>query len=181
MGLGMNDTSSSRTGLFLIELVISIFFFIIACAVVIQVFVKSHMLTENTLALNNAVGFTRNISEFFLGNGGSFDCLKEQYCDTSVSLPVPDKYSDDYFCLLFDKDWNSIFATDNAKYCIIVVNYDLSADKYGALSCIDVYTGIYSGAISDSDSFDFESDYWKNNEIYMQHIEKYITEGDYCE
>lgn len=59
----MRKRMSGRTGLFLLELIISIFFFIIASAVCIQLFVKAHVLDRENRELSEAVKLVTNTSE----------------------------------------------------------------------------------------------------------------------
>ena len=72
----MNRHDTSKSGLFLIELILSIFFFIIAMAVCLQLFVKAHTLSQDTIAMNHAILWTQNLAELFLGNDGDFSCVK---------------------------------------------------------------------------------------------------------
>ena len=64
----MKPNYTSRSGLFLIELIISIFFFIVASAIVIQLFAKAHFISTNAIEINHSLFHTQNISEIFLGN-----------------------------------------------------------------------------------------------------------------
>lgn len=59
----MKERKSSRSSLFLIELIISIFFFTIASAVCIQLFAKSFLLSQNTRDLNSAVNYAASTAE----------------------------------------------------------------------------------------------------------------------
>ena len=54
---------SGKTGLFLLELIISILFFIIAAAVCIQLFVKAHLLDRRTEEKSGAVKLCTNYAE----------------------------------------------------------------------------------------------------------------------
>ena len=54
--------NSSKSSLFLIELILAIFFFIIAMAVCLQLFVKAHTLSNDTISMNHAVLWTQNIN-----------------------------------------------------------------------------------------------------------------------
>ena len=78
----MNRHDTSKSGLFLIELILSIFFFIIAMAVCLQLFVKAHTLSQDTIAMNHAILWTQNLAELFLGNDGDFSCVKQAYRDS---------------------------------------------------------------------------------------------------
>ena len=105
----MNRHDTSKSGLFLIELILSIFFFIIAMAVCLQLFVKAHTLSQDTIAMNHAILWTQNLAELFLGNDGDFSCVKQAYRDSDC---VDSFAFDADTCLLlaFDKKWN---ATNN--------------------------------------------------------------------
>ena len=54
--------NSSKSSLFLIELILAIFFFIIAMAVCLQLFVKAHTLSNDTISMNHAVLWTQNLA-----------------------------------------------------------------------------------------------------------------------
>ena len=102
----MNRHDTSKSGLFLIELILSIFFFIIAMAVCLQLFVKAHTLSQDTIAMNHAILWTQNLAELFLGNDGDFSCVKQAYRDSDC---VDSFAFDADTCLLlaFDKKWNA--------------------------------------------------------------------------
>lgn len=51
------------SSLFLMELMLAILFFSIASAVCVQIFVKSHLLSEESKALNRAVNACANLAE----------------------------------------------------------------------------------------------------------------------
>lgn len=56
---------SSKSSLFLIELIISILFFSLASAACIQLFVKSHLLDKKTQESNQIVMWSQNLSELW--------------------------------------------------------------------------------------------------------------------
>ena len=58
---------SSKSSLFLMELIIAILFFSLASAVCIQLFVKSHTLGKTTTDENKSLLMCQNFSEIFLG------------------------------------------------------------------------------------------------------------------
>ena len=58
---------SSKSSLFLMELIIAILFFSLASAVCIQLFVKSHLLGKTTTEANHALLMCQNFSEIYLG------------------------------------------------------------------------------------------------------------------
>lgn len=66
----MNNSTSSKTGLFLMELIIAILFFSVSGAICVQLFVQSHMTSKNSVELNHAVEWCQNVAESFYGCDG---------------------------------------------------------------------------------------------------------------
>lgn len=64
---------SSKSSLFLMELILAILFFALSSAVCIQLFVKSHILENTSTEENHALLLCQNLSEIFL------DTLPEYY------------------------------------------------------------------------------------------------------
>ena len=165
----MKKHYASKTGLFLIELILSIFFFIIAAAVVLQLFVKSHFLSESTISINNALLYTQNMSEVFLANDGNFEAVKSLYADNLTDLP---ELSDHSILLLFDKNWNAASKESDAKYCVLA---DYSKDEN--FSYLNIYINkfdsryrIYIAAN------DYKSALLDSGLIYHQEVKKYIPQ-----
>lgn len=67
--LRMNN-NARKTGLFLMELIIAILFFSLAAAICIQLFVKSHMISERSIALNHSILLAQNTAEIFYATNG---------------------------------------------------------------------------------------------------------------
>lgn len=111
------NKQSSRTSLFLIELVLSIFFFIVASAICLQLFVNTFFLSRETIETNQALLWSQNIAEPFLGNMGDYSIVKELYsdydCISELSLP-----SDSYLLLCFDKNWNAVTCLSESDYVV---------------------------------------------------------------
>lgn len=55
------------SSLFLMELILGILFFTIASAICVQIFVKSHVMSQESQALNQAVTLCTNAAEIFAG------------------------------------------------------------------------------------------------------------------
>ena len=137
----MTNYSSSRNGLFLIELIISIFFFIISCAVAVQIFAKSYSISQEAVICSNTVLYTQNIAELFLGSGGNFDAVAQAYANVSVRRDTDDSS----LLLLFDKDWS---CTDNeglAAYAVYAEGYYRSPFSY-----IDIYVYEYKALYTEN-------------------------------
>lgn len=69
------NNRSSRTGLFLMELILSIFFFCLAAAVCVQMFVMSHTLSSNSNKLNIAITSCQSMAEAFYATDGDLSKL----------------------------------------------------------------------------------------------------------
>lgn len=64
------------SGIFLIELILAIFFFSLASAVCVQIFVKSHLLSRDAQQLNFAVGECSSVAEYIIATDAiSFETL----------------------------------------------------------------------------------------------------------
>lgn len=162
----MRNQSSSKTGLFLIELILSIFFFIIATAVVLQLFVKSHFISQNTISVNNALLYSQNMSEVFLANGGDFESVRHMYDADLVEI---EGAPDNVLVLLFDKDWKPVFTYEYAKYSI-VADYDID----DTFSYLNVYVNNYSENLENFiTSGDYKSALLDTGYVYHQEVKQY--------
>jgi hypothetical protein len=164
----MGKQNASRTGLFLIELILSIFFFIIAAAVVLQLFVNSHFISKKTISINNALLYSQNMSEVFLSDNGNFESVKALYSGQLVDVP---NAPDNLILLLFDKDWNSVASFEEAQYSIVA---DYSDD--GTFSYLNVYVNDYSDILeylATSAEAEYKSALLDADYIYHQEVKNY--------
>lgn len=108
----MKNKASSRSGLFLMELIVSILFFSLAGAVCVRLFVNSHIVSRNSVELNHALEWTQNVAEVFYGcNGNGKEVMKlfENVClDGKVS-------TDSTFYLLFDEEFYPLTITEEDR------------------------------------------------------------------
>lgn len=72
----MQTRNSSKSGIFLMELILSILFFSIAAAVCVKLFVTSHNLSDRSVKLNEAVTMAENIAEAFYGSNGDEEVFR---------------------------------------------------------------------------------------------------------
>lgn len=99
---------TSKSSLFLMELIISILFFSIASAVCIQLFVKAHVLNNRTQEQNQIVVWSQNLAELWRAYEGDTILISEQLCadygrqDSSIYLTNLPPYT---LILYFNKDW----------------------------------------------------------------------------
>jgi hypothetical protein len=162
----MRRRNASRTGLFLIELILSIFFFIIATAVVMQLFVQSHFISKNTISINNALLYSQNMSEIFLSDNGNFEDVKALYKDELINVSGA---SDSLLLLLFDKDWKPVYTYEEAKYSIVA---DFSKDE--TFSYLNVYVNDYNDSLEYFiTSGDYKAALLDTDYIYHQEVKNY--------
>ena len=99
----MIEGQARRSGVFLLELMISILFFCIAAAVGLQLFVKSHCISED--AGNKAAA----VAEVFRSGTDMEDYLKEEYSYYEKE--------DNTFFVSFAPDWENC-KTKDAEYTL---------------------------------------------------------------
>ena len=95
----MNIRSTSKSALFLMELMIAILFFSVAGAVSIQLFVNSHLLSESTVNTNQSILHSQTIAEAFTGTNA--DILELQ--KILQASPIGESSLE----LYFDQDWKA--------------------------------------------------------------------------
>lgn len=148
--------TASRSGLFLIELILSIFFFIVATAVVMQLFVKSHFISEDTIRINYALFHTQNIAEIFLAAGGDFLALEQAF--------EPEIIADEgqiTAVLYFDKDWQRQNTQADATY-MAVLDFT-TVTQSGPYACLNICIREYGFGYNDDTA----------DRIHQQQIKKY--------
>lgn len=163
----MKTRYASRSGLFLIELILSIFFFMIAAAVVLQLFVKSHLIKENTININHALLYTQNISEVFLANDGELEAVKALYTDQLMDIS---DLADNAVLLLFDKNWNFTADETNAKYTVLA-----DCRRNSDFSFLNIYINTFSPQYREYiASGEYKSVFLKDGYIYHIEVKKYV-------
>ena len=80
----MQTKNSSKSGIFLMELILSILFFSIAAAVCVKLFVTSHQLSDQSVKLNHAVAMAESIAEAFYGCNGNAGELETLFPDARM-------------------------------------------------------------------------------------------------
>ncbi len=113
----MYTKTTSKSALFLMELIIAIFFFSLASAVCIQLFVKAHLMGTSNTNKNHALLWAQNIAETYTGTGADFNA--------TVSLLNATAVSDQVFCLYFDSNWNPD-SYENATFIAFVTTESIN-------------------------------------------------------
>lgn len=108
---------SSKSGLFLIELIIAIVFFAFSSAICVQLFAKAHVLSGKSSDLNAAVVQAQNAAELFSASRGSTETLGKALLEAGSV----DSVGITEFALYYDESWNRTGDGFNARYMLTVV------------------------------------------------------------
>ena len=122
----MKTTNPSRSGLYLVEFVIVLFFFSIASTIVFQFFIRGSGISSDAYDLNIAVVRAESITEKVFSAGGEDALLSEQFVKTQ-----------DGYALYFDSDWMETDA-DRQKY---LAEINVSAEGSMLVSDVAVKKG----------------------------------------
>lgn len=134
--------SSSKSGLFLIELIIAIVFFAISSAVCMQLFAKAHMISQTSRDLNTAVICAQNVAEAFCATNGA---------PQAFAALLETGGSGDVYAQYFDSEWNRS-DEKQAKYELIAV-----ISPGGNLMRANIAVNRIGLVVADSDSVFFAS------------------------
>lgn len=114
-------TSNSRSGIFLMELIAAILFFALAASLCLEMFAKSHQISNEAKCLNTAANQSANAAELLKGaaalpdtyDGGTFfpDCLLTEYPDAETGSGFAN--------VCYDKDWRHC-AKEQGAYCMTI-------------------------------------------------------------
>jgi hypothetical protein len=118
------------------ELIISILFFAVAGAICVRLFVSAHLLSNESVNINNSNMWTQNIAEVFSAKHGNIHKITEYYKDTSILLVSYEENPEiGTLVMFFDPEWNLIeypssdSALENAQYELILTVSQLPAGE----------------------------------------------------
>ena len=120
--------SSSRSGLFLIEMIMVILFFALVTAVCARLFSHAHETGSEGRNLTQAVMVSGNLAEAFYATGGDKQALQRLFEEASFGT-LPHDASEEGMLLFFDEDWQMLAAdaSPNSRHFVA----ELSADDTG--------------------------------------------------
>lgn len=90
-------SSSSRSGLLLMEIIIAILFFSLSSAICLQLFVKAHNLGQDTRELDMAVRQASSVADVLSQSEQSVELLREFYPDADIDDAQSHIYFDQSF------------------------------------------------------------------------------------
>ncbi|MCI9488148.1 MAG: hypothetical protein HFI64_14530 [Lachnospiraceae bacterium] len=101
-----------RSSLFLLELILVIFFFSLASAVCIQLFVKAHLTERETEALNRAIPLAESAAEAYHRVSGDLSGLAALFPEGRLNE------AGDGFLVFYDEDWHPV---EEGAYTLAIV------------------------------------------------------------
>ncbi|MEG2038639.1 MAG: hypothetical protein RRZ73_02810 [Oscillospiraceae bacterium] len=107
--MGLPRKRGSKSGLFLIELMIMILFFSIASAICIQLFVKANLISNDSRDLSMATDKAQIAAEYFKSTDGSETKLKK--------LLGAENLNENIIVVYYDKNWVAC-TPDNSAYSL---------------------------------------------------------------
>jgi len=113
----LNKLRSHGSGLFLIEMIIAIGFFSLACAVCVQLFVKGHLMSVESNDISRSVIYAQNAAEAFKATDGDINDTAKLLGATAMG---------DRIILGFDENWNSFAPKKGEKpaYRMIITRFE---------------------------------------------------------
>lgn len=117
--------SKSGSSLILMEIIITIFFFMICSALCIKIFVSSHVLNEETTDINKATVMAESFADVFRSQGGDIEKCLDIY-------PYATLWDDGHFTIYYSEGFEEC-SVDDALY---VLNGYFTND--GMLSTADI-------------------------------------------
>lgn len=159
---------TSKSSLFLMELIIAILFFALASAVCIQLFVKAHLIGQSTVNQNHALLWSQNIAEIYRSSDISVSSMAGILAENDTfsldSIVVMENAPIDSanLELHFDKDWNPC-SFEESIYVVQFFNYGLDSEN-----------GLHSSHIQILQKLSADSP--ETKEIYSLSLQKHIPE-----
>lgn len=139
-----------RSSLFLLELILVIFFFSLASAVCIQLFVKAHLTEQETKKLNHAIPLAESAAEAFHSVSGNLEELSALFPEGGLSE------TGDSFQVLYDENWHPVKEGEGVYVLAVVPEEALSAAPTGRSADTVRTLARATVRISDGDSVIYE-------------------------
>ena len=114
----MNKHSRSKSGLFLMELIIVILFFSVSAAICMRIFGAAKIKSDFSRDLSNASVYAQSCAEVYK----AYDADLEKTAEA-----IDGKWDDNTLSVYYDFDWNITQSKDSAKY-ILVLNRTKDSD-----------------------------------------------------
>lgn len=104
----MSHKSRSKSGLFLMELLINLLLFCVLCGCGLLFFIKSHNLTNSATALHQAVSITASVAGVYETGDGSLASISTVYTNADLEGK--------YLCIYLDENYLPCTKDQTAYY-----------------------------------------------------------------
>ena len=116
----MRHKLHSKSGLFLMELLLNLLLFCLLCGCGLMFFIKSHNLTKDATTLQQAVSITSSVAGIYETGDGSFASLLQMYENADQE--------DKYLCIYLDEHFSPC-PKEQTAYYVMAEAMDTSPDK----------------------------------------------------
>ena len=116
----MNRKTHSKSGLFLMELLMNLLLFCLLCGCGLLFFIKSHNLTNDATALHQAVSITTSVAGVYETGDGSLDSIQKLYTNADPNGK--------YLYLYLDENYLPC-SKDQMAYYVIISQADHMVEK----------------------------------------------------
>lgn len=100
---------TSKSSLFLMELIIVILFFSLSSAVCVRLFFNAHMLEKETIAMTHAEIAMQDCAELVSSANGDITIVKDMLCKQDFLFEFSDSiFAEENILLGYDDEWNSL-------------------------------------------------------------------------
>lgn len=134
------NNRGSKSSLFLMELIMAVLIFTVAATICIQMFVRSHTLSEESVRLNYAVVWCESMAESFYATDGDMELLAD-----SLNTIKTDDY---HVELYFDDSYAAVSSEMDYRYSVsgVLSKYPETGLLSLKITCTDNVKGeeIYS-------------------------------------
>lgn len=110
----MKRYTSSKSSLFLMELILSIFLFMLASVVCVQLFVKAHQMNQDAQQRNETLFRIQSVAEYLRGGDSA--------ADRFLSVFPGSVEREDGFSLYYDENWEDCSEQDASYQMDILIN-----------------------------------------------------------
>lgn len=109
----MKKKQAKRSGIFLLELMIVILFFSVTAAVCIQLFVKAHVISQDTRNLNMAVNQVLEVAEVFRMGADMQEFMEHEFQNYEKGT------KDSSYRIYYNENWEPE-GKKGASFCLVV-------------------------------------------------------------
>lgn len=129
----MKKRQVKRSGIFLLELMIVILFFCVTSAVCVRLFVKSHVISQDTRNLNMAVNQVSEAAEVFRAGADMEKFIEHEFQNYEKGT------GNFLYQIYYDENWEPA-GKEEASFCLTVEILEKDSESYGCFSIKNMNT-----------------------------------------